>query len=256
MSEQKPIKPSDLAHHWGCSPSNVSNLVKRKGMPAFTSLAQADEWRAVHAPLRKQPENSAKKDAEAGKKNARVSVTTSGTTTKDAPPEQKSAEEPWPPPPLPPERIDVESFIDPAADFDGLMIKQSAELPQIAYGLLKRKMAGGDPGAISAANRNWHETSKAAADVRERFVSIQKETRALIQIDDVFDVLGSELQEIRKALSKLGERYGPLANPDNPALACRVIDAGVDAAFSKYALILERVAIELKPEDQPAAAAS
>jgi hypothetical protein len=256
MSEPFWIKPSDLAHHWGCSAANVSNLVKRHGMPRFTSLAEADAWRAVHAPARKRPESSPKNGVEGGEKTRGVLPPTTGTTanrntaTSAGPAfggKQSAADGAGAP-----ERIDVAQFIDRNADFDALMIEHAEQAPQIAFGLLKRKMADGEPGAISAATKNWHEAAKAAADVREKFVALQRETRALIHIDDVESVVGQDLQEIRTQLVRLGVKIGPTANPANPELATRVIDAAVDRITARFAGVRERVRAELAPPD-PAA---
>ena len=48
-------------------------------MPPFTSLAEADAWRAVHAPMRKTPQTSAKRGTEVDEKKPRASGTTTGT---------------------------------------------------------------------------------------------------------------------------------------------------------------------------------
>lgn len=133
------------------------------------------------------------------------------------------------------------------------MIRHAEEAPQIAFGLLKRKMAAAEPGAISAATKNWHEAAKASADVRERFVLLQRETRALIHLDDVEAVVGAELQAIRTDFVRLGMRVGPLANPANPALAQAAIDGAVDQILAKFAGVLERVFGELAPRDDSAA---
>jgi hypothetical protein len=265
MSERKTISPADLARYWGCSPANVSNLTKRKGMPAFTSLREADEWRAVNAPIRKQrqtevnpPESSPKKSAEVAEKNAYSGDTTTPANS-DEPATAQTGELPLDAraPSVdrkgrdsgrtsePVERIDVERFISRDGNFNELMIRHAEELPQIAYGLLKLKTSAGEPGAIAAATRNWHEASKAAADVLEKFVALQKETRALISIDEVEDVVGTELQEIRTGLIKLGERAANAANPDNPQLAKKVIDAAIDDLLAKFADLVERAKAEL-----------
>lgn len=278
MSEAKPIKHADLAHHWGCSAPNVSNLVKRKGMPEFTSLAAADAWRAVNAPARKARQTSRKTGTEVGGKNARVTDTTTRTTTgaaggdegdsfalsEDASRDPSAAETRARAAAAlaagnAPQRINVEEFINRERDFTELMLEQAKEAPQIVYGLLKRTMAAGEPGAIAAASRNWHEAAGHAADVLERFIKIQQASGALLSIDDVADVLLSELQEVRKNFKRLGQRYAAIANPADPALAQRAFDAAVDAALAPGDAALERVRLELAvPVDaapaQPAAA--
>lgn len=221
-------------------PSNVSNLVKRKGMPAFGSLAEADAWRAVHAPARKAPESSAKIRPESREKSPESPDTTTRTpTTRRSPTGRGERDEP-------PERIDVATFVDKQTDFDALMIEHAEELPQIAFGLYRRAAQRGEPGAISAATKNWHEASKAAADVREKFVALQKETRALIPIDDVEDVVATELREVAKFLRRLGLRCAPAANPADPAQAQRAIDAAVDELLGMFTHAIDRTKLELE----------
>lgn len=262
MSEQKPIRHADLAHHWGCSAANVSNLVKRHAMPAFTSLADADAWRAVHAPPRKPRETSPKKTVEGQKKSRgpNDSTTAPGTTPATPGTGAGTAEtfgDKHGPPAVtaPPERIDVEKFIDRGGDFVELMLTQAKEAPQIVYGLLKLRMAAGEPGAIAAASKNWHEAAGHAADVLERFLKIQKEAGTLLSIDDVADVLLTELQEVRKNFKKLGQRYAAVANPQNPPLAQKAFEAAVDAALAPADAAIDRVRLEVvaPTEASPAA---
>lgn len=248
-------------------------------MPVFTSLAEADAWRAVHAPARKSTESSEKKGVEVAEKNAPVSGTTTestakttgtGSSGKDDGDNFKLSDDPSRDPSAakaraeaaralefnrnapPPERVNVDEFVDKQADFDALMIKQAEELPQIAFGLLKRKTAAGEPGAISAATKNWHEASKAAADVRERFIATQRETRALISIDDVEGVVAPELQEIRKRLKYLGARLAPVIAPEDAERVQKIIDAGVDKALAPGELLVERVKAELATVEEEA----
>jgi len=219
-------------------------------MPRFTSYLEADAWRAVHAPPRKVHETSVKKLAEAAEKNAGFPQTPAADITNSPPP--AGAPSPAEPRDPPPERIDVDKFVDRESDFDALMIRQAEELPQIAHGLMRKKAALGEAGAISAAIKNWHEASKAAADVREKFIAIQQETRALIPIDDVEDVVATELREVRKVLRKLGARVAAAANPDNPPLAQRAVDTGVDECLLLFEHVVERTKLELRPQEAEA----
>jgi hypothetical protein len=50
--ERKPIAAKTLAEHWSLSPSAVSKLKARKGMPVFFSLADADAWRSANMDTR------------------------------------------------------------------------------------------------------------------------------------------------------------------------------------------------------------
>jgi len=217
-------------------------------MPSFGSLAEADAWRAVHAPARKAPESSPKKEAETGEKTAESSGTTTRTPVQQRAAVGKGTRE------EPPERIDVATFVDKQTDFDALMIEHAEELPQIAFGLYRRAAQRGEPGAISAATKNWHEASKAAADVREKFIALQKETRALIPIDDVEDVVATELREVAKFLRRLGLRCAPAANPADPGLAQRAIDAAVDELLGMFTHALERTKLELEVAKETAPA--
>ena len=47
-----PILNKELSKHWGVTEAAVSALRKRKSMPPFESLAEADAWRAMNAPPR------------------------------------------------------------------------------------------------------------------------------------------------------------------------------------------------------------
>lgn len=246
MSEPKPIKFVDLARHWGCSRAYVRKLVIGKGlpvnpagMPAFTSLEAADAWRIEHAPGRKAYDTSAKKEADAAEKTARFSDTTTaaGTTTEGRAPAQPTGNGA--------EFIDVEKFIRRDRDFDSLMVEQAERVPQIAFGLLELKQRTGVASTIAAATDNWQQAAKAAAAIRTQFLDVQERTRALIQLDQVMDVVGTELQALRTNLLKLGERAGPKANPENPALAQAAIDAAVDLVFRQTTLVLERTRKEL-----------
>ena len=90
-----------------------------------------------------------------------------------------------------------------------------------------------------------HEASDAAAYVRERFLGLQEKSRTLLPLDEVMDVVGTELQAVRQALSKLGELCANDANPADPAVARRVIDAAVDNICARFGLLLNRAQREL-----------
>lgn len=261
MSEQKPVKNAALARHWCCSAAYITKLKKAteeggKAMPDFFALDDADAWRAVNAPPKKTDQtgapsgaDSTKNPVDGGKKIAfRAVTTTNGTIEPEA---AAAAHERSPannaPTRRPPsdEKINVDQFIVRNADFDALMIKHAEEVPQIAFGLLKLKATWGEAGAISAATKNWHEAAGAAASVREKFLDLQERTRALIQLDQVMDIVGTELQALRTTLLKLGERTAAKANPQDPNVARMAIDAAVDQVFRQLEVAGERVAKEL-----------
>ena len=143
--------------------------------------------------------------------------------------------------------IDVKSFIETGEDFDQLMIGHAENVPQVAYGLYLLACQEGAPGEISAATKNWHEAAKAGAAIRTEFLDLQERTRALIQLDIVLDIIGTELQAVRAALLKLGERCANDANPQDPGKARTVIDAAVDRIFTQMSSIAERVQKETAP---------
>lgn len=219
--------------------------VNSDGSPAFTSLPEADAWREEHAPPRKSAKASEKNGTEVGEKNARISDTTSGGTDNQEQDAESAAGIPAAGEPgsatfagkrqrapvgtLP--LIDVEKFIRTDKDFDSLMIEHAERVPQIAFGLLELKQKTGVPTAIAAATENWGQSVKAAAAVRERFLDLQERTRALIQLDAVMDIVGTELQALRSHLDKLGDKIGALANPENPTLAAGVINTAVDRIY-------------------------
>ena len=246
MSEPKPLTGAELARHWGVSKALVSRFKAEKRMPPFTSREEADAWRAVNAPPRAKagrPEADAvSPNGEGGVGKIADSFPTTGSGT-----EAKGAGEEGA------EVIDVRTFIQRDRDFDVLMIEQAEDVPQIAYGLYVRACQKGNPSEISAANKNWHESAKAAKAVRDDFLELQERTRALIPVDLVMDIVGTELQAVRSAFLKLGERTANAANPADPACAKAAIDAAVDEIFRKLDAALERTAKELPG---PAAAES
>jgi hypothetical protein len=245
MSEPKPINHAELARHWGCSAPYVSKLVKTKAMPAFVSLAEADAWRSVNAPARHSaktaPQDSNKNGIE-GEKNIALDPNT--TTATGTTPAAETANAPKCSAPNTVsgggEIIDVTCYITRGVDFDELMLRQAEDAAQVAHGLYLRACAGGNPTAISAALKNRTDAADAAAAVRKRFLEIQEQARSLISIDEVMDTLGTELQAWRAAMLKLGERCANVANPADPALAKRAIDAGVDQAFQKLESAIDR----------------
>ena len=240
MSEQIPIRKAELARHWGVRPSYVSNLIKRKALPEFTSFEEADAWRAVNAPpkaahaagsaLPTVPDSANSDDTL--EKNAAINKTTTSSGKENGRPQG--------------ELIDVTAFIRRDVDFDALMIESAEGVPQVAHGLYLRACAGGSPNEIAAALKNWNDAMKAAAAARLAFLETQEKTRALLPLDVVMDIVGTELQALRANLLKLGERIAARANPDNPALARGVIDAAVDeSVFRQCDAVESRASREL-----------
>lgn len=256
MSSQNPIKKADLARHWKVSRAYLTRLAKPlsaggKDLPEFTSLAEADAWRTVNAPPRPgnalrrtgmfgAEQSPPKNETEAGEKTARNHATTTpavATPTHAA--VTHAATELWD------AQIDLEQYVTPGADFDRLMPEKAERVAQIAYGLFERAAQTGQPALVSAATKNFHEAARAASDVRARFIEIQERTRVLLPLDEVMDILGTELQAVRAALAKHGERVAAAANPSDPGLAQRVVDADIDQIFASLDLIAMRTRREL-----------
>ncbi len=243
MSEPNTVKNSTLARHWNVSQAYVSKLRRPterggKAMPAFSTLAEADNWRAVNAPPN-SPQSFSQNSTERGKKNGGAFGTTTERRKNNATNGHGKI-------------VDITQFLLRGAgeDFDALMIRQAEEKPQIASGLCDLACAGGNSAEISAALKNWHEAAKASAAVRGSFLDLQEKTRALLPLDEVMDIAGTELQAVRQAMDKLGERYAAAANPENPTLAKQVIDGAVDKIYAQ----LDRVRARLQKELAPAAA--
>jgi hypothetical protein len=132
------------------------------------------------------------------------------------------------------------------ADFLQTMIRQSEAMPQIAHAAYLRAVARGNSAEISAAIKNWHESMKAAAAARDEFITQQEKLRELLPLAPVLDVLGSELQALRTRLLKLGELIAKAANPGDPELARKAIDAGVDEIFAQMSAIEQRMPKEIE----------
>lgn len=213
------IKPSALARHWAVSKAYVSQLTTGpKKMPAFTTLADADAWRALNAPP----------------KPALESVRTSS----DDAPSQKKNRVPTPPQQSRKENahggcevVDIDPFINRAGDFDLLMVQDAEAMPKIARGLFDRACRANNLAEIANLLKIWAEAAGKAADARQRYLDLMERKRLLVNVDDVFDIVGSELQPLRSSMLKLGMRAASKANPANPQLAQTVIDSAVDDIF-------------------------
>lgn len=259
-NDQSPLTKAELARHWKVSRPYLTKISKPaaeggKDMPPFTTLAEADAWRAIYA----APRLSRVETPFAGEQSSRENPAESAKNAADSTHTTTPAKNPHAPKAgrpargattdamahLVPERIDIASMVQRDVDFDVLTVRHAEEVPQVAYGLFKLAAETGHPSAISAATRNWHEATSAAAEIRTRFLDIQEKSRALISLDEVMDIVGTELQAVRTALLKVGERCAIEANPGDPATAQRVIDAAIDLVFSKLAAVEVRAQREL-----------
>lgn len=248
----QPIKRAEIARHWGVSPAYVTITLKRHGGAdlEFATLDEADRWRAVHAPAKpagaskramfagEHPQSSPENTAEDGEKNRGLPGTTSepSRSTRGRGGNNGNSHG---------ARLNVSAFVSADDDFDAVMLKQAERVPQIAYGLYELACGRADSVEIANATRNWNNAAKASATVREKYLEIQERTRALIPLDLVMDIVGTELQAVRSVMLKLGERYAARANPADPTLAKAVIDEAVDAVFSALANVEARTPREI-----------
>lgn len=222
------VKPAELARHWGVGPSYVSNL-RARAMPEFESLEAADLWRLEHCPPRAR-RNTPRDIATSPERAAGGG----GNPLRDNhnPPQGRAPLEP----------IDTSQFlVAPGVDFDALMVQQAENTAQIAHGLYIKACERQDVVAIAGSLRNWNEASRQAADIRERFMGLQQKSKLLAPIDKIMDVVGTQMQEVRLLLNGMGTRIGTDANPADPALAQRTIDAEIDRVYAQMATAAEEI---------------
>ena len=216
------IRPVDLARHWGTGRGYVSNL-RKDGMPEFESFEAADAWRAEHAPAR-------------ARRNASRSATSTEAGTPPEPPFENNNNPRQGRVVAPVEPVDVAAFIAAAGtDFDSLMIRQAEATVQVAHGLYLKACERQDPIAIAQALRNWNEAAEVVARRRADFLGLQEKARSLLPIDKAKDIVGRQLQALRLALLRAGDRCAADANPSDPARAKRIIDAEVDRILARAA---------------------
>lgn len=289
METAAKIRKADIARHWGVSPAYVTQVLKRHprpdgSAPEFATLEEADAWRAENAPAKPanevQRQSSIQNPVEAPKKSRlsqaqaprqregeteAAATTTAAASGGDGLPANNGGgcgrNDGWGEGRggnrggMGGERIDVREFIQPGGDFVSIMLKQSEEVPQVAYGLYLRACGQGNPAAVSVASGNWAEAARNAAQVRERYLDLQERERNLIPLDLVMDIVGTELQALRSFLLSLGDRYGAKANPENPGLGKAAIEEGVDEIMKSMEALPQRVAGETETRAAEAAAA-
>lgn len=252
MDTPTPIKSSAIARHWGVSKAYVSNLTNGpKQMPAFTSLADADTWRALNTSVKpaleafrnsSNPPGSREKNRE-GSSPQQPAKKGTPTGSQYISPDGENV-------------IDIKPFIDRIGDFDLLMVQDAEAMPKIARGLFDRACRAGNLAEIANLLKIWNEAAGKARDIRQGFLDILERKRNLVPVDEVMDIVGTELQVVRSALLKLGARIGPKANPSDPTLAQSTIDAAIDNLLRNLSTGLvraERELVEGKVE-QPATA--
>lgn len=186
----------------------------------------ADAWRAEHAPARiKRIQPPATDDSD---------KTDTG---------KEGASEP---------RLDVEQFDVEVGDFDGWVVKKAERALKIAIGMYDEACAKRDPIAIMNATRNLSEIARRTKTIREDFAGLQSKARETININRAVDVVGKPMQALVKAMTGMGARLAARANPQDAALAQKVIDDEVDRIFAMVSEVLTALG---GAEDNQAAAA-
>lgn len=225
------IKKADIARHWGCKPCYLSWLTRQKSMPSFSTLTEADAWRAVNAPPR------------VGRPVLPEKIASTAT-----PPEDKNIAAPEQVP-APPAQNNAAAGILPAAgdgDFTEIFIAQSRAIVQSAYGLYVRASATGRSSEVANALANWAAAVKAAESIIDAAQSLRERSGLVIDVDINEDILGTCAQQWRHVLLKFGERVGHRANPENPVLAVRVINDAMDEAFRFFSQSIDGSLAEIK----------
>lgn len=220
------VSSAELASHWGVGRSYLSALRKARSMPEFASLEAADTWRNLHAPPKRRektttttnPKESGEGGAEPAQGGARAAETESAARVRP-----------------PAEVIDVRQFLRAGEDFDGLMIQQALEVAQVAHGLYLQACQSGEPTRVALALKNWTDAAERAAAARTRFLDLQERSKTVVSIDTVLNIVGQQLEGLRALLLRFGSRVAADANPADPSLAQRIVDAEVDRVFARIA---------------------
>lgn len=209
-------------------------------MPAFEDLgaehpsrfAAADAWRAVHAPPRVH--------------RIQTPVASAPADSSDGGREEGEAGSGG--------RIDVERFDVKVDDFDGWAVKSAERMHKIAVGLYEEACARGDSVAIANATRNLADVARRSKQIREDFAKLRERARETINIDRAADLVSLAMNLFIRRATGMGQRLGILANPQDPALAQRVIDAELDRLFAQVDDVLG--SLEEARTDEPAVAAA
>lgn len=222
------IATSDLATHWGLDPSAVSQLRRRRQMPEFATLADADAWRAVNVKARSRRRTSSLDKIAPGNHNPDVKL---GAVTTTMPEAQDG-------------------------DFASWLCAAAEHAAKLAAGRLSVAMSGRNDVEAAGALRIFAEAAGRCRKIREDALRLGENERSLIQVDLAMDVVGIQLQELRNHLTGLGQLLGSDANPGNPILAQQVIDAEVDRIFGRITAVQGAVAADLGKEFTPACSAA
>ncbi len=212
------VTTGDLSHHWGIDPSAVSQLRRRRKMPEFSTLAEADAWRAANVKPRAQRSNSS-----AGK----IANTNNNNASKPAPRDVLGGGEP------------------DGEDFATWLCGAAEAAAKLAAARLSAAMSSGSDVEAAGALKVFAEAAGRCRQVREDALRLGERERSLIHVDRAKDIVGVQLVHLRNLLLRLGDRLAVDANPADPALAKRIIDAGVDKVFAAFSYAQQAVADNL-----------
>jgi hypothetical protein len=234
VSDEKTIRPAELARHWNVSKAYVSKLINKKGMPPVTDFKDADAWRALNAPSKPALEVArAAQDQSKSPKNGRDLSHPQHSAGKDSPATEGG------------DVVDIAPFIARGGDFDAMMVSDAEAMPKIARGLFDRACGRMNVAEIASFLKIWADAAGKASDARQQFLDIQERKRGLISLDEVMDIVGTELQAVRSSLLKLGARIASKANAADPALAQSVIDGEIDSILRNLSTGMELAQTEL-----------
>ena len=218
---RRPLRKTDIARAMGWNKSYLSGE-RFKGMPDFYAMEDFKAWYAATSP-RAAPMNA----------GGEVSVVGGGTDgrEKKTPVDGKGGR-PY---------FDLARWdVDPE-DFDIETVKRAERVVSTAYGLFELASETGDVAAAFGAVKNFGESVKQASAAKASYLDMLERQGKLLPLDDVMDVVGGVLTELRGQISRLGARVAASANPGDPALAQRVIEAEADRIFESVESAAKRI---------------
>jgi hypothetical protein len=225
-----------LAEHWGTSRSYPIELRKRRAMPDFEDLgeaqadrfAAADEWRRLNAP----PRRHRRKESEVSGQGERASGTDAPDTGSlkgvgGGDPEAAAA---------------VKTFgAMPTDNFDLWVVDEAERVVKEQLGLYRLACQSGNHARIAGALDNWETAARRCADLRERFLKIQERSAQTIQIDRARDIVGRELGRLQEQLDAFAEKWAAPANPEAPEVARGVLSQAIDELYEQMASVSDAV---------------
>lgn len=137
-------------------------------------------------------------------------------------------------------------------DYLETTLRRCEAVTHMAYGLLNRAVDAGDISATFGAVKNWTASLKETAVVRDDFLQLQKDERAVIALDEVKHVVGMVIQEIVAQMEAAAPKAAKKANPAEPKLAFNAFQTALDEVRMGVVSSLTRIESELGvyPEDE------